>query len=236
MATKVCVAKSGPPSDVILQSPLIEQIAKDLPPILFNYAALGEHDKAMMEKEMDRLCTKGLFPNTVTPEHKTLAFLCSSLYLNIVDKPLNNWVASPQGDDLFRQMLRGFQRKETREQICLRVLALVGYGNLLPYSSSMSSSIPSTCLADFGRLLEDGALDVKQDVLICMATSIHHVMGNNCKKVFAEYFKKINSEEYFDDIKLKPLFSSSGKASDKYWGFRLEGYNHTHAWELVWRK
>lgn len=163
------------------------------------------------------------------PEYETLAFFCSSMYLQTIDDPLREWVASPKGNEFFRQTIQGFQKQETTEQICLRVFALLGFEKILSSQSDILSDPVRDCyLEDFGWLLDGEEPDNRHALLLRMTFSLRRVVGGLCDEKISGYFKLVQTE---------PPFHSSDKLSDKYWQLRaLQHYDHSTAWKFIWKQ
>ncbi|KAL7906005.1 hypothetical protein GGI35DRAFT_126619 [Trichoderma velutinum] len=240
MDTKLSVTGS-PSLDIFISSPptcefKLHQIFEKRPSLQekINSENFTAHDINFSLSEIIRVCSSG---NLNTPEYKILMFFCVCVY-HQTNNSLRDWAASKDGKSFFRETLQGFRNKETKEQICVRALSLVGLGTLRSYSSDLSSK---DYFMDFGRLVEgdnfynlddpnDRNRDNKQDVIKYMLAALYRAIGKDCDTRLAPYF------DMMIIVPLSPSLDTedkTDKAFDLYCKFRLEGRDHTHAWELT---
>ncbi|KAH7309014.1 hypothetical protein B0I35DRAFT_90259 [Stachybotrys elegans] len=115
------------------------------------------------------------------PENDLLVFLCSCASLHTVDASICEWVASSEGNNLYKTLLRGFQSKEMMQQTALRVLALFNFERLLPPRPDETFEPIHGCyMSDFCLHLEGQFLSNRRTVMARMASSFCRVVGQRC--------------------------------------------------------
>jgi hypothetical protein len=159
------------------------------------------------------------------PDNDTLLFLCYGACRQTIEQAFDKWAVSPEGEDFYRRTLVDLHKAQTSEETILKMVALLWYVRLLPYTADeVSEPVHGSYLLDFGRLLDGQQLKNQRAALERMALSTSRVAGEGCDPAILYLLNSAFAVQL-------PLHWLDG-SSDQYWKCRLSGgMAHGSAWQ-----